>query len=67
MKWIPIVLLAGCTTVNQPMTFSNACNGDDKCQRNQDAKTLHYIGQTAAALEIACLDMSEMYGSSCIY
>lgn len=67
IRLVPMLLIAGCTTVNQPMTFSNACNGDDKCQRNQDAKTLHYIGQTAAALEITCLDLADTYGSSCIY
>lgn len=67
MRWIAVLLLTGCTTVNQPMTFSGACNGDEKCQRNRDAETLHYIGQTAAAMEIVCPDMVDIYGSACTY
>jgi len=67
IRLIPVLLLAGCTTISQPMTFSGACNGDEKCQRNQDAETLHYIGQTSAAMEIVCPDMVHIYGSACIY
>lgn len=67
MRWFALILLTGCTTISQPMTFSGACNGDEKCQRNQDAETLHYIGQTSAAMEIVCPDTADIYGSACIY
>jgi len=67
IRLVPMLLIAGCTTVNQPMTYTAACNGDPLCQRNRDAETMHYIGQTAAALEIACFDMADTYGFSCIY
>ena len=66
IRLLPILLIAGCTTVNQPMTYTAACNSDPLCQRNKDAETLHYIGQTQAALEIMCPDLAT-YGSACIY
>jgi hypothetical protein len=66
IRLMPALLLAGCTTVSQPMTYSSACNGDIFCQRNKDAETLHYIGQTKAALEIMCPDLA-VYGSACNY
>jgi hypothetical protein len=66
IRVLPVIILAGCTTVNQPMTYTAACNSDPMCQRNKDAETLHYIGQTKAALEIMCPDLAT-YGSSCVY
>lgn len=66
IRFAPILLIAGCTTVNQPMTYSSACGEDQLCQRNRDAETMHYIGQTEAALEIMCPDLLA-YGSACTY
>lgn len=60
-----ILLLAGCNTVNSPVAFTGACPaGDEKCQRNKDAETLHYIGQTKAAEELMCPALTE-YGLLC--
>lgn len=59
-----ILLVSGCSTINQPMTFSSACGGDVECQRNKDAETLHYIGQTRAAEELMCPKLTE-YGLLC--
>lgn len=59
-----LILLAGCTTVNQPVAFTSACGDDSLCQRNRDAETLHYIGQTKAAEELMCPALTE-YGLLC--
>lgn len=65
-RLIPIVLLAGCTTVQTPIAFTGACpTGDTKCQRNRDAETLHYIGQTQTAWELMCPDIVDDYGQVC--
>lgn len=64
MRVLAFVLLAGCSTVNQPIAYTSACGGDEHCQRNRDAETLHYIGQTKAAEELMCPALTE-YGLLC--
>ena len=53
-----VFLLAGCESVIQmpaPVAYSGACPKDDsKCQRNLDAQTLHYIGESDAAVMLLC-------------
>lgn len=63
MKWAVIALtLAGCgATLNMPtpVAYAGACpKGDHKCQRNADAQTLAYIGETDAARSLMCADPS---------
>jgi hypothetical protein len=66
MRWAAFLLLAGCTTVQTPVAFTGACpTGDSKCQRNRDAETLHYIGQTEAAWSLMCPDIVDQYGQVC--
>ena len=66
IRLLPILLLAGCTTVSNPVAFTSACPlGDSKCQRNKDAETLHYIGQTEAAWEMVCPNIVNEYGLVC--
>lgn len=53
---LPLVLCA-CTNVSNPIAFVAACPiGDKACQRNKNAETLHYIGQTHAAWGLMCSD-----------
>ncbi len=53
VKLIPVLLLAGCTTI----TYTASCRaGDTLCQRNQNAQTLAIIGQEEAALQLICQD-----------
>jgi hypothetical protein len=59
-----LVLLAGCSAEYQmpaPVAYPGACpEGDRACQRNADAQTLSYIGQSEAALKLMCSD-PELY------
>ena len=65
-KLLSVILLSGCTTVSNPIAYTSACpTGDVKCQRNKDAETLHYIGQTEAAWEIVCPEIVNEYGLVC--
>ena len=68
IRLLPIILLAGCTTVQTPIMYSGACpTGDRECQRNRNAETLHYLGQSDAALELMCddLDVLKALGDKC--
>jgi len=60
IKFIPIILLVGCAktiTVPTPIAYTGACPAEDqKCQRNLDAQTLHYIGESDAAVMLLCQD-----------
>ena len=62
IRLLPIMLLAGCGgTLNMPspVAYPGACPKDDyKCQRNADAQTLAYIGETDAARSLMCADQS---------
>lgn len=65
-KLIVLVVLSGCTTISNPIAFTDACPvGDTRCQRNKDAETLHYIGQTEAAWGLMCPDIVDEYGQIC--
>jgi len=60
-KFLPILfIVAGCAetiTLPTPIAYSNACPPSDvKCQRNLDAQTLHYIGESDAAVMLLCQD-----------
>jgi hypothetical protein len=60
-KFLPILfILAGCAekiTMPTPVVYPSACPaGDEKCQRNLDAQTLHYIGESDAAVMLLCQD-----------
>lgn len=60
-KIIPtLLLLSACAetiTMPTPVSYSGACPaGDYKCQRNLDAQTLHYIGESDAAVALLCQD-----------
>lgn len=67
MKWIlPLSLLAACTTT--PVAYVGACPHDDwRCQRNADAQTLRYIGESDAAVRLMCADedLAPFMGESC--
>ena len=67
MKYILFtLLLAGCATVQTPITYSGACPADNaKCQRNRDAETLYYIGQPEAAWGLMCPNIVDEYGQVC--
>lgn len=59
IRFAPIFfLLAGCAdniTLPTPVSYPSACPaGDEKCQRNLDAQTLHYIGESDAAVALMC-------------
>ena len=63
---VALTLVAGCTM--QPVAYLNACpQGNYNCQRNQDAQTLHYIGEHDAAVQLMCAnyDVAPFMGDSC--
>lgn len=41
-----------------PLVFPSACGGDNFCERNLNAQTLHYLGHKSAALDLMCDDKS---------
>jgi hypothetical protein len=56
---LAFVVLTGITTAcsNSSVVMPLSCPiGNAKCQRNLDAQTLSYIGQSEAALKLMCLD-----------
>jgi hypothetical protein len=56
---LAFVVLTGITTAcsNSSVVMPLSCPlGNSKCQRNLDAQTLSYIGQSEAALKLMCLD-----------
>jgi hypothetical protein len=59
-RWLLVLMLGACSPVVQmpaPIAFPGACpEGDGKCQRNLDAQTLHYIGESDAAVMLMCQD-----------
>lgn len=58
-RLLALFALAGCTTVQTPVMYSGACpTGDAVCQRNRNAETLHYLGETNAALDLMCDDLT---------
>lgn len=71
IKALPILfIIAGCAetiTMPAPIAYSAACpDGDYKCQRNLDAQTLHYIGESDAAVMLLCQDKDiQQYIQSC--
>ena len=71
LRVLPVLFVAGCGTIHMPapFAFSSACpEGDVKCQRNLDAQTLKYIGETEAALRLMCTDeeIREAVGDKCL-
>lgn len=67
---ISALLLAGCAdsiTLPTPVAYASACPAEDKkCQRNLDAQTLHYIGESDAAVALLCQDKDiQSYIQSC--
>jgi len=65
------VCLAGITTAcsTSSVVMPQSCPvGNTKCQRNLDAQTLSYIGQSAAALQLMCMDtdLSEVLTEECL-
>lgn len=57
-----LMTLSGCGATFQmpaPVAYPGACPSEDnKCQRNQDAQTLMYIGEQEAARKLMCMDTS---------
>lgn len=52
-----MLLLTGCYNVDvTPLVYPSACAGDDFCERNLNAQTLHYLGYQSAAVDIMCSD-----------
>lgn len=60
IRLLPVFLLAGCGTtfhMPAPVAYPGACPPENReCQRNADAQTLHYIGETDAARRLMCAD-----------
>ena len=68
---LAFVCLAGITTAcsTSSVVMPLSCPaGNAKCQRNLDAQTLSYIGQSAAALKLMCMDtdLSEVLAEECL-
>jgi hypothetical protein len=68
--WL-LLALAGCGPalhLPTPVAYVGACpEGDRSCQRNADAQTLAYIGQSDAAMLLMCLDdnLAEALAEQC--
>lgn len=66
-----VALLAGCNPVIEmpaPVAYPGACpEGNTPCQRNADAQTLAYIGQSQAAMLLMCTDegLSQVMQEAC--
>ena len=59
IRLVPLILLAGCGTIEMPapIAYTAACPlGDRRCELNQTAQTLAYIGQSFAATKLMCND-----------
>jgi len=56
MRWFAILLLAGCTAVNQPVLYPSVCMGETTCEARKNAETLAEMGFTDAGLVVLCAD-----------
>lgn len=56
IRVLPVMILAGCTTVNQPILYPSICMGEATCEARKNAKTLADMGFTDAGLVVLCAD-----------
>lgn len=56
MRWLAVLFLTGCTTVNQPMFYPSVCMGEASCEARKNAETLADMGFTDAGLVVLCAD-----------
>ncbi len=56
IRVLPVMILAGCTTVNQPILYPSICMGEATCEARKNAKTLAEMGFTDAGLVVLCAD-----------
>lgn len=56
MRWVAVLLLAGCGPVTvSSVAYTTACpKGDTQCEIRQNAATLYYLGQADASRELIC-------------
>ena len=71
LRLLALLVVSGCgmsLKMPMPIAYPGACPPEDyKCQRNADAQTLAYIGESDAAKNLMCSDpsLAVYIGSGC--